>query len=212
MRNSSLAAIGAIDLGTAATVALSLILAPEPEGRDLPPLIAFAQIGSVAVGSGASPVYGSGTVRPRAEINVAPQVGRRVVRVNPGFRSGGWVEVGQTLFRIGETDYVYRPVDRPDPASGTPPLLLGEFVDVVIEGVSPDHYFRAPRAALRPGNHVRAATDGSVVSIVSVHELQRADDEVFFTDAPRGGQAVITRGLQCATEVMRIQTETDPAR
>lgn len=100
----------------------------------------------------------------------------------------------------------------PDPAGGTPPPLVGEFVDMVIEGVSPDHRFRAPRAALQPGDHVWAATDGCVVSIVSMHVLQHADDEVFFTAALRGGQAVNTGGLQRATEAMRVPTETDPVR
>jgi len=50
------------------------------------------------------------------------------------------------------------------------------------------------------------------VSIVSVRVLQRADDGVLVTGALRGGQAVITGGLQCATEVMRVPTETDPVR
>ena len=403
MRSRSFAVIGGIVLGTAAIVALLLVLAPEPEARDLPPQIPFAQTGSVTAGSGAIPVYGSGTVRPRAEINVAPQVGGQVVWVDPGFQSGGRVETGQTLFRIDETDYLYRvqeaeanlasrrvafleeqeqsgialdqyrlyserragegastdpspltlrepqleaaraalkrdearladanlalsrtevkapftgfvrdesvavgqivspgePVGRlfaadaievnvslshadavlipglwelqggggasrvgarvvarygeagyswegyvdrgevsldeqtrtvdvvvrvpdpfsagvavegGDPAGGTPPLLVGEFVDVEIEGVSPDRYFRAPRAALQPGNEVWAVNDGGVVSIVTVHVLQRADDEVFVTGALRDGQAVITGGIRFATEGMLVQTGAQPAR
>lgn len=403
MRSRSLVVIGGIVLGTAAIVALLLILAPEPEARDLPPQIPFAQTGSVTAGSGAIPVHGSGTVRPRAEINVAPQVGGQVVWVDPGFQSGGRVETGQTLFRIDETDYLYRvqeaeanlasrrvayleeqersgiavdqyrlyserrsgdgastdpspltlrepqleaaraalkrdearladanlalsrtevkapftgfvrdesvavgqivspgepvgrlfaadaievnvslshadavlipdlwelrggggasrvgarvvarygeagyswegyvdrgevsldeqtrtvdvvvrvpdpfsagvAVEEGDPAGGTPPLLVGEFVDVEIEGVSPEQYFRAPRAALQPGNEVWAVNDGGVVSIVSVHVLQRADDEVFVTGALRDGQAVITGGIRFATEGMRVQTGAQPAR
>lgn len=403
MRSRSLVIIGGIVLGTAAIVALLLILAPEPEARDLPPQIPFAQTGSVTAGSGAIPVHGSGTVRPRAEINVAPQVGGQVVWVDPGFQSGGRVETGQTLFRIDETDYLYRvqeaeanlasrrvayleeqersgiavdqyrlyserrsgdgastdpspltlrepqleaaraalkrdearladanlalsrtevkapftgfvrdesvavgqivspgepvgrlfaadaievnvslshadavlipdlwelrggggasrvgarvvarygeagyswegyvdrgevsldeqtrtvdvvvrvpdpfsagvAVEEGDPAGGTPPLLVGEFVDVEIEGVSPEQYFRAPRAALQPGNEVWAVNDGGVVSIVSVHVLQRADDEVFVTGALRDGQAVITGGIRFATEGMRVQTGAQPAR
>ena len=403
MRSRSLVVIGGIVLGTAAIVALLLVLAPEPEARDLPPQIPFAQTGTVTAGSGAIPVHGSGTVRPRAEINVAPQVGGQVVWVHPGFQSGGRVETGQTLFRIDETDYLYRvqeaeanlasrrvafleeqersgialdqyrlyserrsgdgastdpspltlrepqleaaraalkrdearladanlalsrtevkapftgfvrdesvavgqivspgePVGRlfaadaievnvslshadavlipglwelrggggatrvgarvvalygetgyswegyvdrgevsldeqtrtvdvvvrvpdpfsagvavveSDPSSGTPPLLVGEFVDVEIEGVSPEQYFRAPRAALQPGNEVWAVNDGGVVSIVSVRVLQRADDEVFVTGALRDGQAVITGGIRFATEGMLVQTGAQPAR
>ena len=39
---------------------------------------------------------------------VAPQVGGRVVWVNPAFQSGRRVEARETLFRIEEEDYVYR--------------------------------------------------------------------------------------------------------
>lgn len=56
---------------------------------------------------------------------------------------------------------------------------------------------------------------GSVRPGAEIHVaplLQRADDEVFVTGAQRGGQAVITGGLQFATEVMRVQTGTDPVR
>ena len=56
---------------------------------------------------------------------------------------------------------------------------------------------------------------GTVCPRAEIHVaplLQRADDEVFVTGAQRGGQAVITGGLQFATEVMRVQTGTDPVR
>ena len=400
---SSLRIIAVIIVGTVGVAALLVSLAPEPESREPPPQIPFAQTARAAAGSGAIPVFGSGTVRPSEEIDVAPQVGGKVVWVNPRFQSGGRVVAGQTLFRIEEADYVYRvqeaeanvaasrvaflqeqeqaaiasaqyelyaerrgtggppsaasaltlrepqleaasaalsrdearleeanlalsrtsitapfdgfvrdesvdagqvvspgqPVGRlfasaavevvvplsdadaalipglwgleagdgargvvarvtaqygegsytwegyvdrvessvdaqtrtidviarvPDPftsgpssgqsgaVSGGPPLLVGKFVDVEIEGLSPDEYFRVPRAALQPGNEIWTVTGGGVVSIVSVQVLQRANDVVFVTGALQGGQAVITGGLQFATEGMRVQTGSDPTR
>ena len=104
------------------------------------------------------------------------------------------------------------------PASGSsapgarPPLLVGKFVDVEIDGVSPDDYFRIPRAALQTGNEVWAVSEGDVVSIVPVQVLQRANDEVFVTGPLERGQAVITGGIQFATEGMRVQTGIDPVR
>ena len=59
-------------------------------------------------GSGAIPVYGAGTVRPSAEIDIAPLVSGNVVWMNPAFQSGGRVEAGQTIFRIEEEDYLHR--------------------------------------------------------------------------------------------------------
>ena len=397
---SSLRTIVFIIVATVGVAALLVSLAPEPESREPPPQIPFAQTARVSAGSGAIPVFGSGTVRPSAEIDVAPQVGGKVVSVDPRFQSGGRVATGQTLFRIEEADYAYRvqeaeanvaasrvallqereqsaiaraqyelyadrrgtgagsseaspltlrepqleaanaalsrdearleeanlalsrtritapfngfvrhesvdvgqvvnpgqPVGRlfsseavevvvplsdadaalipglweleagdggrgvaarvtaqygegsytwegyvdrgessvdaqtrtidvivrvPDPfsagapsgpsgAGGDPPLLVGKFVEVEIEGLSPQDYFRIPRAALQPGNEVWAVDNDGVVSIVPVQVLQRANDQAFVTGALGSGQSVITGGLQFATEGMRVQT--DPVR
>ena len=400
---SSIRIIIVIVVATGAGVALLISLAPEAESREPPPQIPFAQTARVSAGSGPIPVYGSGTVRPSAEIDIAPQVGGQVVWVDPGFQSGGRVEAGRTLFRIEEADYRYRlkeaeanlasrevaflqeqeqatiaraeyelfserrgaeaagsevspltlrepqleaaraalsrdearladanlalsrtrvtapfdgvvltesvdvgqvvspgqPVGRlfasnavevvvplsdadaalipglwelragdgdggvavrvvaqygegtyawegyvdrveasldeqtrtvdviarvsdpfasgvPENAAGSiggsPPLLVGKFVDVEIDGVSPEDYFRVPRAALRTGNEIWAVSEGGAVSIVPVQVLQRANDEVYVTGPLESGQAVVTGGIQFATEGMRVQTGTDPVR
>ena len=67
-----------------------------------------------------------------------------------------------------------------------------------------------PRAALQSGNEVWVVNDGGVVSIVPVQVLQRTNDEVYVTGALESGQAVITGGIQFATEGMRVLTEVDP--
>ena len=98
-------AIIAVSVGLAAFL---VSLAPEPARTEPPAPIPFAQTGQVTAGTGPIPVYGAGTVRPSAEIDISPQVGGKVVWVHPGFRSGGRVEAGQTLFRIEEADYLFR--------------------------------------------------------------------------------------------------------
>ena len=388
-RVSGLVASGAIVLVSLAIAALLVSRAPEPTRTDPPAQIPFAQTGLAAAGSGPIPVFGAGTVRPSAEIDIAPQVSGRVVSVDPRFRSGGRVVAGQTLFRIEDDEYRYQveeaeanlaarrvalleererseiartqyelysgsrdgsasgpdaspltlrepqlnaaiaavqrdearlasvnlalsrtvvtapfdgfvreesvdlgqivaagqPVGRlfasdavevvvplsdadaalvpglwtmegegggralarvtaeygsgsyvwdgyvdraeafldaqtrtidvvvrvPDPfptgAAGAPPLLVGEFVEVEIEGIEVDAYFRLPRAALQPGDEVWMVRDGAV-TIVPVRVLQRADDEVFATGSLAHGAALVTGGLPFATEGMRVQTET----
>ena len=99
------AAIIAVSVGLAAFL---ISLAPEPARTEPPPPIPFAQTGLVKAGAGPIPVFGAGTVRPSAEIAITPQVGGKVVWVHPGFRSGGRVRKGQTIFRIEEADYLYR--------------------------------------------------------------------------------------------------------
>ena len=206
---SSVRIIIVIAVATSVGVTLLLTLAPEPDSRKLPPRIPFAQTARVSAGSGPMPVYGARTVRPSAEIDIAPQVGGRAIWVGTGFQSERRVEDGGTLLRIEEADYLDRPqeaegslashavevvVPLSDPdaslipglrelqagdgegiyvwegyvdpfnsgarASGSseagarPPLLVGKFVDVEIDGVSPEDYFRIPRTALQTGNEV----------------------------------------------------------
>ena len=398
-RKSSAFAAGAIVVVSVALAALLISLAPEPTRTEQAPQVPFVQTGPVSAGSGPIPVFGSGTVRPSAEVAVVPQVGGRVVWVDPGFKSGGRVRAGQTVFRIEEVHYRFRvqeaeanvaasrvaflreqeqasiarsqyelyaeprgdeappsdanpltlrepqldaaraalsrdearladarlslsrtritapfnglvrdesvnvgqvvspgrPVARlfasdavevvvplsdsdaamipglwdlkagdgkrdvparvtarfgearyawrgyvdraeasldeqtrtidvivrvPDPFTagdptdgnvspgGNPPLLVGEFVEVEIEGLVLESYFKVPRASLKPGNEVWMVKAG-VVKLVPVRVLQRADDEVFVTGSLQHGLAVITGGIQFATEGMPVQTETD---
>ena len=94
--------------GAVLLAAFLVWLAPEPEQREVPSPLPFVTTAPVRAGSGAIPVYGAGTVRPSAEIDIAPQVGGRVVWVNPSLRSGGRIGAGETLFRIDEADYVNR--------------------------------------------------------------------------------------------------------
>lgn len=109
-----------------------------------------------------------------------------VVRVPNPFRSG--------MSADGEED---------GPAG--PPLLVGQFVDVQIDGVAPARYFAVPRAALRTDNEIWAVR-GSAVTIVPVQVLQRIDDVVYVTGGLEDGQMVVVGGIQIATEGMEVRT------
>lgn len=89
---------------------------------------------------------------------------------------------------------------------GAPPLLVGKFVQVHIQGVVPDRYFIVRRSALRPGNEVWAVRGDTALTIVPVRVLQRSDDDVYVTGALEAGQAVTTGGIQFATEGMAVRT------
>ncbi len=115
-----------------------------------------------------------------------------IVRVPEPYRSGA-----------GEGDD--REDGDADPGAGGPPLLVGKFVDVELEGIAPDAYFRIRRPALRPGNEVWVVRDEKV-TIVPVTVLQRADDEVYVTGALEPGDAAIVGGLQVATEGMAVRS------
>ena len=87
----------------------------------------------------------------------------------------------------------------------SPPLLVGKFVDVGIDGLAPGRYFQVRRLALRPGNEVWAVRNG-VLTIVPVRVLQRSDDGVYVTGALAAGQPVVVGGIEIATEGMAVRT------
>lgn len=90
-----------------------------------------------------------------------------------------------------------------------PPLLVGQFVEVHIAGAAPERYFTVPRSALRTGNEVWALRQDTLVTIVPVGVLQRADELVYVTGGLAEGQAVVLSGLQFATEGMVVRTSAD---
>lgn len=394
-RLSSFLVAVVIIAGSVALASFLVSRAPEPERVEPPSQLPYVQTALVMAGYGAIPVYGSGTVRPDAEVDIAPQVGGRIAWTDSGFRSGGWVQEGQTIFRIEQSDYLYRvqeaeanvaarrvalleeqeqaviaraeferysnrqgdsaaqtdvspltlrepqleaaraelkraeailadarlalsrtrvtapfdghvheesidvgqivvagqsvgklfasaavevvvplsdseaalipglwelqagdgeqgiqalvagrygagkyawkgyvdraetsrdeqtrtidlvvrvldpfsagiPVGAATVAGDSPPLLVGQFVEVEIAGLAPANYFRAPRAALQPGNELWVVSPGGELSIIPVQVLQRANDEVFITGDLEGGQTVVTSGIQFAVEGMRV--------
>ena len=383
-RKSFLVAAGIL-LGAVAIAVIMVQLRPDPPLREPPSRIPFVTTAAAVPGEGAIPVFGAGTVRPRAEIDVAAQINGKVAWVNPAFQGGGRVGAGEAFFRIDDADYrnmvqqaranvaaqevalmqaeedariaraeyelfrkrdpgatsgeanplalrepqlaaaraalardsatladaelalsrteVLAPfsgivrdesvdvgrfvaagqgvgrffatdavevvvpvsdaeaalipglwrlragdgnrgvratvsaeygdrnhdregyVDRaeaaldeqtrtidvivrvPRPfAGGGPPLLVGQFVEIRIEGVAPERYFTMPRAALRTGNEVWALRPDNTVTIVPVEVLQRSDETVYVTGAIEDGQPVVVSGLQFATDGMVVRT------
>lgn len=96
-------------LAAGAGVAWLLIsMRSEPPQREPPPSAPLVQTERVDVRSGALDVNANGTVRPRAEVALAPQVSGRVTFVAPQLVSGGRVRQGQTLVRIDAADYQSR--------------------------------------------------------------------------------------------------------
>ena len=106
-RRKGLLIAAAVLAGFVALAALLVSLAPEPERRDPPSRTPTVQTAAVVAEVGAIPVHGAGVVRPLAEVDLAPQVGGRVVWVDPELQSGRRVSAGQVLFRVDVADYGY---------------------------------------------------------------------------------------------------------
>ncbi len=385
----SLYLAAAIFLGSVAVAVLLVQLRPDPPLRPPPSRIPFVTAAPAEPGSGAIPVHGAGTVRPRAEIEIAAQINGKVSWVAPAFQGGGRVEEGRILFRIEDADYRNRVrqaranvaaqqvallqaeeeariaraeyerfrrrrtdstslsdasplvlrepqlraaraalardsatladaelalsrtqvrapfsgvvrresvdpgafvaagqgvgrlyaddavevvvplsdadaalvpnlwaleagdedprvlarvmarygdarhhwegyVDRaeatlneqtrtlnvivrvPEPFGGQgPPLLVGQFVDVQIQGVAPARYFVVPRSGLRTGDQVWAIRDDTLVTIVPIRVLQRSQEEVFVIGGLEPGQPIVLGGIRIASEGMVVRTRTN---
>ena len=96
-----------IIVGGAVGVAYTLVVTrPQPERLPAPVRVPFAITAPIALGEGPIPVYGAGTVRARASVDVTAEVAGRVVWVASNFQSGGRVRAGQELFQIDDADYV----------------------------------------------------------------------------------------------------------
>ena len=108
MRNlKSLLVAAAIIAGAVAIAVFLVSLAPEPVSRDLPHRDPFVTTVPAISGADTIVVHAAGTVRPSAEIALAPQVGGRIDWVDPAFQSGGHFLKGQRLFQIEQETYDY---------------------------------------------------------------------------------------------------------
>ncbi|MEJ2539127.1 MAG: efflux RND transporter periplasmic adaptor subunit [Gemmatimonadota bacterium] len=97
--------ISGILLGAVAVAAVLILRRPEPPRTPPPARIPTVTTAEIRPGSGPLPVTGAGTVRPRAEVALSPQVSGQVAWVSPSLVSGGRVRAGQALLRIDPADF-----------------------------------------------------------------------------------------------------------
>lgn len=77
--------------------------APVREARETPGVL--VEVFSVQRVDRPVLVTGTGTVGPRQEADITPQVSGRITYIAPGFVAGGFFKEGDLLFRIEDTDY-----------------------------------------------------------------------------------------------------------
>jgi RND family efflux transporter MFP subunit len=98
---AALALLGVCLLGAAVLLAT----APEPPTSPMPELLTAVRVVSVAPETVQLRVRSQGTVAPRTESALIPEVSGRVVWISPSLVSGGFFETGQPLLRIAPLDY-----------------------------------------------------------------------------------------------------------
>jgi RND family efflux transporter MFP subunit len=103
-RRNGLTAAG-IFIGAIVLAVFLVLIRPSPPRTPPPDRTPQVSASPAAAVDGPLQVRGSGTVRPWAQIELAPQVGGRVEWVSPSFVSGARVDSGQVLLRIERADY-----------------------------------------------------------------------------------------------------------
>lgn len=99
--------VAIIGIGVIGLVLL-MLFRPRPAAQDPPRRVPLVVTAPADVRSGNLTIRGNGTVRPKSEIVLSPQVAGRVEWVSPAFASGGRFEEGDLLLRIEPADYVNR--------------------------------------------------------------------------------------------------------
>jgi RND family efflux transporter MFP subunit len=90
--------------GSAAAVVL-IFLRPEPQRQASGPAGTLVKIRTVHPKEEQLTVQAAGTVRPSQSVVIQPQVGGRLVRINPGLVPGGLVREGEHLVTIEQEEY-----------------------------------------------------------------------------------------------------------
>ena len=98
----------AILIGSIGTAGLMIAQRPELSTRPPDVRVPVALTEPVQAGLGPIPVRGWGTVRPREEIDVAAEVGGRVVWIAPAFVRGGRFGQDDVLFRLDDAEHRHR--------------------------------------------------------------------------------------------------------
>ena len=97
-----------------------------------------------------------------------------------------------------------------DPAAEAhPPLILGEYVRVAIQGRALDNVYRIPRSALRDNARIWIARDDETLQIREVTPLWRDADYVLLQDGLAPGERLILSDLTAAVDGMAVRERTD---
>jgi RND family efflux transporter MFP subunit len=92
-----------------------------------------------------------------------------------------------------------------DDGSGRPPLLLGTYASVDIQGREVDEFIVLPRVALRNGESVYVVEQDTLLSIQPVQLLQEVGGEVLVQGDIQPGELVVVSAMDIVTDGMTIR-------
>jgi len=102
------------------------------------------------------------------------------------------------------------PLDLDSPEQTRPPLLIGEYVRVEIEGPELDGVVALPRSALKNGRDVWVVRDDNTLDIRAVDIVWRGETTVMVRNDLRDGERIIMTGLSAPVQGMKVMVD-EPA-
>ena len=106
MKRSTLIAVTALAV-SAATTATLLLTQPQLDPSEPEPVAPAVRVMHVNPASERMVVHAQGTVSPRTEADLVPEVSGNVLWISPNLVAGGYFEEGEPLLRIDDRDYRY---------------------------------------------------------------------------------------------------------
>ncbi len=106
MKRSTKVAVTALTLSVAATATL-LVTRPQLDPSEPEPVAPAVRVMHANPGSERMMVHAQGTVSPRTEADLVPEVSGNVLWISPNLVAGGYFEAGEPLLRIDDRDYRY---------------------------------------------------------------------------------------------------------
>lgn len=89
-----------------------------------------------------------------------------------------------------------------------PPLVVGMFVRVIIQGITIPDVFVIPRSALHPGDRIYVFRDGTL-NVRPAEVIRKGQDEVVIKNGAHEGERLILSAIPAAVPGMKIRTVDD---
>jgi RND family efflux transporter MFP subunit len=78
---------------------------PQPQTMEMPPPVVRVEATALKKTSFPVKVHSQGTVQPRTQSSLLPEVSAKIIEVSPSFRPGGFFDTGEVLLRLDPVDY-----------------------------------------------------------------------------------------------------------
>ncbi len=122
-----------------------------------------------------------------------------------GYVDRAEVALGEMTRTVQVVVRVPNPLDPPASDSNRPPLLIGAYATVDIEGTSLDQYTVIPSSALRDGSVVWTVANDSILQVVDVTVIQEVDELAMVQGSIGDRQPVIVSILPVYTDGMTVR-------